>query len=81
MDTELVQKVPNKFICVLCDYNTSRFSQYNRHLNTSKHINSTIFNSSEPLVQKKKVNINVTTVVRNIKNVRDYGNIIKYVIV
>jgi hypothetical protein len=54
MDTELVQKVPNKFICVLCDYNTSRFSQYKRHLNTSKHINSTTFNSYEPLVQKKK---------------------------
>jgi hypothetical protein len=50
MDTDLVQKVQNKFICELCNYNTIRCSQYNRHLKTSKHINSISVNT---LVQKK----------------------------
>ena len=33
----IVEKVPNKFICIICDYNTSRKSQYDRHLLTTKH--------------------------------------------
>jgi hypothetical protein len=37
METEKVQKVPTKFSCEICDYFTSRHSQYERHLNTSKH--------------------------------------------
>ena len=36
-----LKKVPNfgskKYYCELCDYNTSRESQYNRHLSTRKH--------------------------------------------
>jgi hypothetical protein len=31
------QKVPPKFFCIICDYNTSRKSQYERHLLTPKH--------------------------------------------
>jgi hypothetical protein len=48
--TDLVQKVPTNYFCKLCDYNTSRVSQYNRHLTTAKHIKrhkSTHINSSE----------------------------------
>jgi len=30
--------VPQKFVCESCDYNTSRKSQYDRHLLTSKHL-------------------------------------------
>jgi hypothetical protein len=48
METEKVQKVPTKFSCDLCDYFTSRRSQYERHLNTSKHIKMSNFNKMEP---------------------------------
>jgi hypothetical protein len=47
MSTEQVQKVPSKFACELCDYNTSRHSQYERHLTTSKHLNAVNFNKTE----------------------------------
>ena len=33
----IVVKVPTKFICTFCHYNTSRKSQFNRHLLTAKH--------------------------------------------
>jgi len=33
----IVEKVPNKFICTICNYNTSRKSQFERHLLTAKH--------------------------------------------
>jgi len=42
-----VPKSSEKFCCNNCDYNTSRYSQYKRHLNTSKHINSTNFNNNQ----------------------------------
>ena len=48
--TDLVQKVPTNYCCILCDYNTSRVSQYERHLTTAKHVNrqkTTFFNSLE----------------------------------
>jgi hypothetical protein len=45
MLTNLVQKVPEKYICLCCDYSTSRKSQYDRHLLTSKHLNLTNFNN------------------------------------
>ena len=33
----LVQKSSNNFYCKFCNYNTSRLSQYNRHILTAKH--------------------------------------------
>ena len=39
MLTNLVPKVPKLFTCIFCDYSTSRKSQYDRHILTSKHIN------------------------------------------
>ena len=47
MATEKVQKVPTKFSCETCDYFTSRCSQYERHLNTSKHIKMSNFNQNK----------------------------------
>jgi hypothetical protein len=44
-ETKKFQTVPVNFCCKICDYNTSRNSQYERHLLTTKHINSTKFNS------------------------------------
>ena len=42
MATFLAQKVPPKFLCELCDYSTSRKSQFERHLLTAKHHKTTI---------------------------------------
>ena len=39
MATSLVPKSAEKYVCSLCDYYTSRKSQYDRHILTSKHIN------------------------------------------
>ena len=53
MATEKVPKVPKNHVCLLCDYNTSRFSQYVRHLSTLKHENNVLAtdgNRLEPLV-------------------------------
>ena len=40
----LVQKKTVKFTCKICYYNTSRHSQYERHLSTAKHISATQIN-------------------------------------
>ena len=45
--TNLVPKVPLKYNCELCDYNTSRNSQYARHLTTSKHTKLVKHNKNE----------------------------------
>jgi len=37
MTTFLVQKAPQNFHCNCCHFNTSRFSQYQRHIGTEKH--------------------------------------------
>ncbi len=39
METILVPKSSALFFCKVCDYTTSRISQYNRHLLTAKHKN------------------------------------------
>ena len=41
MTTFLVPESSEKFHCNICDYSTSRKSQYVRHLSTSKHNNTT----------------------------------------
>ncbi len=56
MLTNLVPKSSEFFVCETCDYNTSRKSQYNRHIATDKHKKrqiSTIFNN----FQQKSSNI------------------------
>ena len=40
MTTNLVPKNQNKFYCKICNYGSSRKSQYDRHLLTSKHKNN-----------------------------------------
>ena len=41
MTTILVPKSSDNFVCESCDYVTSRKSQYDRHLSTPKHKNTT----------------------------------------
>jgi hypothetical protein len=53
MTTNLVQNSSEKFVCDMCDYSTSRKSQYDRHLSTSKHLhNSQILQNTTDLVPK-----------------------------
>jgi hypothetical protein len=42
------QKSSNNYGCEFCAYNTSRLSQYNRHIMTSKHLILTNTNEMEP---------------------------------
>ena len=44
MDNSLVPKSSQKFCCEFCNYTTSRLSQYDRHLETSKHKRITLNN-------------------------------------
>jgi hypothetical protein len=44
------QKVAQEFSCVLCDYKTSKKSNYTKHLDTSKHLSSVYRKSN--IVQK-----------------------------
>ena len=41
MTTNLVQESSNNFCCKNCDYTSCRKSQCERHLNTTKHIETT----------------------------------------
>ena len=50
-DYNLVPKSSKKFYCEKCDYDTSRKSQYVRHLLTAKHIN----NDAQLQINDKKV--------------------------
>jgi len=53
------KKVPKKtpiFRCEKCDYNTSRFSQYERHISTQKHKNGTFETTETKKVPKSSEN-------------------------
>ena len=52
-ETKLVQNSSNIYTCNFCDYSTSRNSQYERHLLTSKHILKQNETSSDPKKFKK----------------------------
>jgi len=51
MDSEKVPKSSKIFLCEKCDYNTSRSSQYERHLLTQKHLRIQM-DSQEPSIHK-----------------------------
>jgi hypothetical protein len=44
---EKPQKNPQAYNCILCNYNTCSFKDYNKHLLTNKHINRTKMNDLE----------------------------------
>jgi len=52
-ETSLVPKSSKKYYCELCDYSSSRLSQYDRHLLTDKHIWNTNETKMEQKVPKK----------------------------
>ena len=53
MVIEKFQINDNKFHCVLCDYTGKRLSQYNRHIQTKKHINKEMVTNDNTKVQPK----------------------------
>jgi hypothetical protein len=36
----ITMKIPEQFLCEICDYNTSNKKDYNKHLSTAKHVNN-----------------------------------------
>jgi len=52
-----VQKSSRNYTCELCDYNTSRLSQYNRHLTTTKHKNQHSSTFCQQISTEKSSNI------------------------
>ena len=52
MATNLVQNSSEKFYCIMCDYSTSRRSQYDRHLATDKHKKQQMSTNINKNVQK-----------------------------
>jgi hypothetical protein len=57
MDNQKVPKNDKKFYCELCDYNTCRQSQFDRHLLTLKHKNRVDYNKNTTKYNKKSSNI------------------------
>ena len=47
MNPQISQKIPSKFTCETCDYNTGNKKDYNKHLTTLKHLNRTELNDIE----------------------------------
>ncbi len=55
MANEKVPKSSMKFFCEICNYNTFRESQYNRHISTDKHKRLTMTNKKVPKSSMKFV--------------------------
>ena len=55
-DTKKVPKSSKIFVCKLCDYSTSRKSQYERHLLTQKHKNKENDTNDTKKVPKSSTN-------------------------
>ena len=49
---ECLPKIPKKFCCENCNYNTSSLKDYNKHLTTLKHHNRTKLNNLEQICPK-----------------------------
>ena len=48
MTTKKLQKTPKKYECTECDFITSNKNDFNRHLSTDKHKNTTKYNKIQP---------------------------------
>ena len=45
-------KIPQKFLCEICDYNTSNVKDFNKHISTRKHYFRTFLNKKSPKIPK-----------------------------
>jgi hypothetical protein len=71
----------NKFFCEVCDYSTSKKYNYEKHLSTSKHIESMSSNNSVVNVVKvATIYILVFIAKKYTKTILDYGDTKKNVI-
>ena len=55
MANEKLQKVAEDFVCLNCDYSTSRKSSYEKHLSTDKHFRLINANDGQKNVQKLQI--------------------------
>jgi hypothetical protein len=57
MDAKTCEKLPFKYTCEECDYNTCKKSSYDKHLTTQKHlntINTTKYNEESNFIKEKE---------------------------
>ena len=52
MATKKTKKNEDKYCCVYCDFNTSKITDYKRHLETKKHIGNTMATSGNENLEK-----------------------------
>ena len=69
MTTKNSSKLSNFFTCEFCNYNANRKCDFNKHINSLKHINNEILqntteNSSK--FSKKIINVNVVKYINTI---------------
>lgn len=49
MEIKLSPKIPKKYLCKFCDYNTCNSKDYKKHIFTAKHKNNSIGNKMEKM--------------------------------
>jgi hypothetical protein len=52
MATKKTKKNENKYCCIYCDFNTSKITDYKRHIDTKKHIGNTMATSGNKNLEK-----------------------------
>ena len=52
---EKTKKTKKKYKCEICDYNTCKLSDYERHLKTNKHVSNSKKNVSKSSAKSQKV--------------------------
>ena len=80
LEIEKVAKVANNYYCEKCDYTCSKLYNWNKHLDTAKHIQET--NGNDLVAKSSKIEQKYCC--ENVKNIftltLDYGNIIRNVL-
>ena len=64
---EKTKKTKKKYICEICDYNTSKLSDYERHLKTNKHVSNSKKNVSKSSAKSQKVAAKICSCGRQFK--------------
>ena len=76
-ETKLSQKISVPYSCILCKYSTSKYTDYNKHLQTKKHIKNECEKEVKQIVEKNlscncgKIFNNRTTLWRHKKKCKD----------
>ena len=52
MSTKISKNLDNNYCCKLCDFNTCKLTDYNRHLVTQKHVRNESATSGNKILEK-----------------------------